>query len=103
MRVIIRGVVNGSSQSLSELGLEGRKIEKVYTIIDEEKLYKQFDPMSGKEKTVDLEGAKLIHWRNVFVEDKMHDWDVHNGFFKFYAHSGNKGDKHDLLLEVDDV
>ncbi len=88
MRKIINNFVNGSIQSLSDLGLENVKVKRVYTIIDESIL-----------DFTNLEELKLKHNQNVFLEDKVHDWDVINGQFKFYGHSGSKGDKHHLLIE----
>ena len=89
MRVIIRDFVNGDFKSLRELGLEHYKINRVFTLIDLSLLEKE-----------DLEEVKLRHNQNVFLEDRFHDWEVSNGIFKFYGHSGKKGDLHDLLLEV---
>ena len=89
MRVIIRNFVNGEFKSLKELGLDSHKINRVFTVIDLSLLEKE-----------DLEEVKLKHNQNVFLEDRFHDWEVQGEVFRFYGHSGKKGDLHDLLLEV---
>jgi hypothetical protein len=98
VRAIIRDIINGKSYSMKELGFENQKIKSIYTIIDEDKLYQQFDTQTGERVTVDLEHANLVHWKNVFVEDRMHDWDQYGDKFKFYAHSKAPGNKHDLVV-----
>jgi hypothetical protein len=32
----------------------------------------------------------------------MHDWDVKNNQLKFHAHSGESGEKHDILIITED-
>jgi len=84
-RYIIRGFINGDRKSLIDIGLpENCKIHRVWSIFDDK----------------DILTAPLRHWYNVFLEDVMHDWDVYNGVFSFHGHSGEKGDKHDLLIEI---
>ena len=31
-------------------------------------------------------GNVLIHLNNVFLEDRVHDWDWHEGSFTYYSH-----------------
>lgn len=90
MRKIIRGIVNGGSKFLKELNLENCKIIKVYTILNEKEML-----VNGN----DLENENLKHWYTVFLEDKIHDWDISNGIFYFYGHSSEKGEVIDLLIE----
>jgi len=73
---ILRGVVNGSSMPLA------RCPRQVWTLMNEEKLHK----------------IGLVHWHSAFLEDKMHDWDWRDGQFRFYAHSGEVGEAHDLVI-----
>jgi hypothetical protein len=98
MRVIIRNVINGELKPLKDLGLENKKIEDVYTIINETLLYGTFDVKTGKPIT-DLQKAHLLHQHNVFFEDKGHDWKVINGEFKFYSRLGKSGTSHDIIVE----
>ena len=40
----------------------------------------------------------LKHWYSAFIEDPIHDWDWRDGVLYFYGHSGEPGDKHDLVV-----
>ena len=75
---ILRGVVNGAAF----VSLQ-RCPKKVWTLLDEEKLKR----------------IGVVHWHSAFLEDRMHDWDWKDGQFRFYGHSGEKGEIHDLLVE----
>lgn len=101
MRIIVRGIINNEIKTLKELGLEGKIIRKVYTILDEEGMYVKFDPSTGKPVEKSLDNLVLQHWYTVFIEDKMHDWTVIKDKFKFHAHSSDIGDKVDLLIEYE--
>lgn len=90
MRKIIQGFVNGEKKPLVDLGLEQQKIIRVWTVLDKSLLNES-----------DLENVTLRHLHNVFIEDKIHDWDCRNGIFHFYGHSGDKGEIHDLLIETE--
>lgn len=82
MRKILRNFVNGTEIELKE----SKKLKFVYTIIDEHK-YADI-----------LKDGHLEHLSNVYLEDYYHDWRVDGNIFKFYGHSGSKGQTHDLLL-----
>lgn len=101
MRTIIRGFENGGSASLESLGLEGKKITAVWTILHEDRLYNKFDPQTGKPVQPDLQSTHLQHGWNAFFEDIGHDWRVLGNTFKFNGHSGGKGDLHDLVIEFE--
>lgn len=56
-----------------------------------------YDLDLDKAKTaIDTRG--LIHNQTAFVDDRMHDWDWKDGIFRFYSHSGHKGEKHNLAI-----
>lgn len=55
---------------------------QVWTLIDEEK----FNQIG------------LKHWESAFMEDRGHDWDWQEGRFRFYGHSGARGEIHDLII-----
>jgi hypothetical protein len=62
-------------------------------------------PMAEKPKQVwtllDEDGFNkngLQHHITGFIEDSMHDWSWQDGFFRFYGHSGCRGEKHDLVI-----
>lgn len=89
-RIILYNYINGEKKTLEELGLQGQKVKRVWTILN--------DSLLNEEN---LEGITLKHNYNVFLEDKVHDWNIVNGYFKFYGHSGDIGEKHNLLIEVE--
>jgi hypothetical protein len=101
MRIIIRDIINNEYRTLKNIGLENKKIIRVCTILNEEKMYAKYDPITGEpvEKTLDL--LILKHWDTVFFEDKGHDWNIYGDRFKFHAHSSSIGDKVDLLIEYE--
>lgn len=75
--VIIYNVINGSRI------LVKNKPFRVWTLLNENH-FKQFGP---------------IHLKNAFLEDRFHDWDWKSNVLHFYGHSGNPGEKHNLILE----
>lgn len=105
MRCIVRGFINGESKTLKEIGLENKKITKVYTILDEDNLYPKFDTSTGEKldrSKMTMDDIYIHHLGNVFVEDQLHDWKVIGNIFSFHGHSRHKGDVHDLLVEYED-
>ena len=101
MRIIIRGVINNETKTLEEMGLEGKKIKTLCTILDEEKMFTKYNVETGEPYKVDLDNATLLHHRTVFYEDSMHDYTVMNGKFKFHAHSSDIGEAVDLFIEYE--
>lgn len=84
MRYIVRGIINGSKQTLKEMGLpKDLKIDQVWTILHEDE---------------DMLVAPLRHCHNAFMEDVGHDWMLWKGIFKYHPHSSNIGDKCDLII-----
>lgn len=82
--VILRGVENGS-RVWADLPapVTKKNLDFVCTLISEDKL-KQFG---------------LHHFHSVFIEERMHDYDLNEkNQFRFYGHSGAKGDLHDLVF-----
>lgn len=93
-------MMNGSGATAAELPFDPAKIQQVWTVLDEEKLFTQFDPQTGQPKKVDLQEVKPRHWHSAFLEDRVHDWAVHKGVFNFYAHSSEVGSRVTLLVVV---
>ncbi|MNY85694.1 hypothetical protein D3C78_18940 [compost metagenome] len=81
--IIVRDVINSSLTPLSKLGLAGKKITRIWTIINETSLQK----------------IGPIHNVNAFLEERIHDWRVHHDNLHFYGHSGRMGQAHDLFIE----
>ena len=85
-QIIVRGVTNSDSRTPVALdhAIDVSKIYRVHRLLNED-LYKKIG---------------TAHWRSTFIDDKMHDWDVRAGRFFYYAHSSEKGDVVDLVLEL---
>lgn len=84
--ITVRGVTNDSRTPVTlDPSIDLTKIARVHLLLNE-KLYLEIGP---------------LHWRSTFLEDKMHDWDVRRGSFYYYAHSCEKGDVVDLVLEIE--
>lgn len=82
--VILRDVPNNSLKKtpLPE-GLTRDNVKQVSTLLFEDKL-KEFG---------------IRHFYSVFIEDRMHDWDItKNNELRFYGHSGEKDDLHNLVI-----
>ena len=99
--MIVRAVINNEYKTMKDMGLEGKKINKVYTILKEEEMYAKFDTNTGEPCERSLDNLILLHWDTVFVEDKGHDWGVYGDKFKFHAHSSDIGDRVDILIEYE--
>lgn len=87
-KVIVRGVTNSDSRTPVALdrSIDPEKIYRVHRLLNED-LYLKIG---------------TAHWRSTFLDDQMHDWDVRVGRFFYYAHSSEKGDVVDLVLELDE-
>jgi deoxyhypusine synthase len=101
MRTIIRGIINNEKIPLKDIGLLDKKINRVYTILNEEEMYAKFDPKTGEPCEKSLDNLVLQHWKTVFFEDQIHDWTISGDIFKFHAHSSDIGDSVDLLIEFE--
>jgi hypothetical protein len=86
-RIIVRGVTNNSRMPVTlDRTIDPQKIYRVHRLLNED-LYLKIG---------------TAHWRSTFLDDKMHDWDVRAGRFFYYAHSSEKGESVDLVLELDE-
>lgn len=104
-RKIIRGVEVDSFIPMSEIGVDEKSIKRIWTILDEEKMFDpdKINPYTGEkiENPVPrtLENPYLRHGYTVFLEDKVHDWNIYDNKFKYYTRIAGKGKKCDLLIE----
>jgi len=96
--VIVTGLGNGDKFNISETPMRGKRIYRVWTILDRTKLLTRY--CDGKPYTVGIKDANPIHWTNAFIEDCVHDWTVRGDLFIFHAHSSYKGQQIDLLIQL---
>jgi hypothetical protein len=83
--VILRGVLNDSRMRLKlEAPLTAENITHVGLLLDEDW----------------LKAHGLVHHRSVFLDDRMHDWDVYKAdqTFSYYAHSSERGEAVDIVV-----
>jgi hypothetical protein len=86
-RILLRGIENGGPPlDCKTLGIpaDERLIDGVWSVLD-------YPP-------TDIMWAPLVHHRNAFHEDIGHDWNISRGKFRFYGHSGEKGERQNLLV-----
>lgn len=82
--VMLRGVVNGDRAGVDlPSPVTKENLQQVWTVYD----HKKFEEFG------------LRHLYGSFIEDRMHDWDLtKDGKLRFYGHSGERGELHDLAL-----
>lgn len=107
MRKIIEIKV-GRNISLSDYGLLDSTIKRIWTIYDEEEMwnYCQFNPDNGmKVDRNNLETLKPFHHHGVFIEDKVHDWNVDNknNLLHYGSRVVEQGSMIKILVEYDEV
>lgn len=61
-----------------------RKPVRVATLLDEADLTQR--------------GGELVHQKNVFLDDRGHDWHWDRGIFTYYSHIVRVGDKADVVV-----
>lgn len=69
----------GRNIDLTPYGLIATKINRIWTIYDEEEMwnYCKFNPETGIEvDRNNIDSLKPFHHHGVFLEDKLHDWNV---------------------------
>lgn len=106
-RKILRNIENSKTYSLEEVGLININIIRVWTILDEVKLFEgdKFNPYTGEKLEAvipkDLTNPNLVHGVSVFIEDKIHDWNINQEKFRYYSRVNKKGGTADLLIEFE--
>lgn len=88
-RVILNNFKNGNSVDLKKFGLFNVTIKNVYILIDN-------DLLTFKDWM--LNEVALFNDQNVFLEEKINDWDQKNNLFSFYSRRGKRGDLHNLII-----
>lgn len=94
---------NCQKKPLDEIqkGLNLKDIKFVWTVYDAEKMWSscKFNPYTGKAVTT-LDDIVLTHNEGVFIEDRMHDWNVNKGVFHYYSRVVEKDREVDLIFEL---
>lgn len=78
-------------------------IERCWTIYDEDKMWdvNKYNTFTGKpiEKGIDLNEIVLIHGEGVFAEERVNDWIIVGGLFKYYSRVVSLGSECDIIIE----
>lgn len=104
MRKIIE-IVAGRNIDLTPHGIDlsVHTIERLWTVYDLEKLFSwcKFDPMTGKPVVfTDIEDVPLRHREGIFLEDRIHDWNVHaDNLLDYYSRVTKQGEPVKILIE----
>lgn len=92
LHILVSGVINGGRIPLALLGLENaQQIHRIWTILDLALLL---------PAGTSLGEAKPKHHVNAFLEDRMHDWYIHNGELRYGAHSSESGEAVSILIQL---
>ncbi|WCK57211.1 hypothetical protein PP175_28905 (plasmid) [Aneurinibacillus sp. Ricciae_BoGa-3] len=107
MRKMIEIVVGELIDLLSfGIDVDKHQIERLWTVYDEEKMWdcNKFNPFTGaKIERGDLEALHLKHHEGVFIEDRVHDWQIRRDkTLDYYSRVVGKGSTISILLEYKD-
>lgn len=84
--------------NLNSKGIDGSKIKRVWSLYDENII----NMLNSGEKS--LEEIPLKHNKGVFLEDKVHDWDVtKDNVFRYYTRISEPNELMKVILEVEKV
>lgn len=99
--ILVYGVPNGGRIPLDQLGItESSEIKLLWTVLDEADLFIGFDSETGAKIQRPLKDVKPRHHKNAFLEDRMHDWFIHQGELRYGAHSSEVGETVTILIEL---
>lgn len=98
-------IVTGRGIDLSkELDLNRIDIRKLWTVYDEKRIwgYSKFNTQTG-EPVKCLEDLTIRHHEGVFLEDRIHDWNIRNGRLDYFSRVVGTGEKIKILIEYEDI
>lgn len=91
-------VLVGGYFNLNSKNIDGSKIKRVWSVYDENTI----NILNSNEKS--LEEIPLKHNQGVFLEDKVHDWDVtKDNMFRYYTRIAEPNELMKVILEVEKV
>lgn len=84
------------------------KINALWTIYDQEEMWDhyQYNPDNGlKVDRGNLDSLKLSHHNGVFLEERVHDWDVDykNNLLHYYSRNMRQGENVKILIEYEEM
>lgn len=102
MRKIVEIIAGRQIDLMPEIDLSKIKITGLWTVYDEPLMWDscKFNPHTGK-KVETLEDLYLQHHKGVFIEDKIHDWNVRNNKLDYYSRVAEQGGATKILVEYE--
>ncbi|PLS19055.1 hypothetical protein CVD28_01225 [Bacillus sp. M6-12] len=105
MRKIIE-IISGQKIDLlpSGIDLDKHEIVRLWTVYDEERMWtwKKFDTQTGErlERPSSLEEVELKHHEGIFLEDRIHDWNIRQGnLLDYYSRVVGQNEEVKILIE----
>lgn len=105
MRKILNIIAERGNDLSTQIDLSSIEITKLWTIYDEEQLwnsYNKFDPYTGdklEEKEITIDDLELKHRNGLFLEDRLHDWNIRDNKLDYYSRCIKRGEKVKILIE----
>ena len=99
----------GRNIKLNEYGVLGiPQINRLWTIYDEDEMWNhyQYNPDNGlKVDRNNMDSLKPSHNHGVFLEDKVHDWDIDykNNLLHYYSRVVEQGETIKILIDYEDM
>lgn len=108
MRKLIE-IIAGHNLQLSEFGINENThcINRIWTVYDEDRMWNwcKFDHKTGEKiaPPETLEDVQLRHREGVFIEDRVHDWNIRKGNqLDFYSRVVRQGQTVKILIEYEE-
>ena len=105
MRKIVNIIAERGNDVSSQIDLSSIEILKIWTIYDEEQLwnsYPKFDRQTGEKleyKEITLDTLEPLHHQGVFIEDRLHDWNIRDNKLDFCSRCVKRGEQVKILIE----
>ena len=107
MRKILEIVATKGNDISNQIELSSIEIQRLWTIYDEKQLwnsYPKFDKNTGEKltyKEITIDDLELIHHQGIFLEDMIHDWNIHNNKLDYCSRVVEKDEKVKILIEYE--
>jgi len=92
-----------------QIDLNKINIIRLWTITNEEQmwqLYPKFNTQTGEKieyEELTLDDLNLQHFEGIFLEDKIHDWNVVGGKLNYYSRIVEQHAKVRILIEYENI
>lgn len=107
MRKIVNIIANRGNDISTQIDLSSIEIVKLWTIYDKQQLwnsYPKFNTQTGEKleyKEITLDQLELHHHQGVFLEERLHDWNIRDNKLDFYSRCVKQGEPVSILIEYE--